>query len=174
MFRTFQNVETQVALFPIDEGSFGIYEQLLSLPHDLFKPIMDLLMDGVISYEDLVDTYRSSSSAANLALASDRVAEATRNSGEYTVEALLNRLSMLFAGHPSTVMIHDWDISAIGTDNSPEPYGGSYVPTPIGIVSPNLEAIIPNPIQLLRAGNNAKIAKLDIINNYLTPDVGVE
>lgn len=154
MPRTIPDIESLIARLPITTESFGIYEALLTLPYDIYKPILGMLFDGTITHEDLVDTVGAASAAGRASADSTAAQNRYNSSLDVSSEALAQRCIALIGGSPAGAVALPRDTSAVGVGPSGEPGGGVFVPSAPTVVSSDLANISPNPIEIERAGGD--------------------
>jgi hypothetical protein len=190
---TIPQLEDLIQRLPIVPSNFGIFEALLGLPYDIYRPIMDLLFAGSIFPEDLVDQpadLRSGSAIiADSQLASDGMAAAAfdispaavtaravqiATTGQYpanlqtpgataadtaAAEEIFSSSATLTVGGPATSAVVQRDQTAVGIASPDDTLDGAYAPSksygPISYTDLSYDSslIVPNAIQLLRAGN---------------------
>jgi hypothetical protein len=173
--RTISQLEDGVSRLPIDVSNFGLFEALLGLPYDLFRPIMDMLLDGVISPEDLTDTggntlggsalladsaaaaaafQRAAYDVGPLALAA-RAAQLVLAAGSQSPYTLAATASPASAGSVAVAR----DQTAVAVDPATGAPVQSFAPGTYSDSSYDSSVGAPNAIQLLRAGNVAAAQK---------------
>lgn len=152
--RQIPQLEDLVASLPITVGNAGVFEALLRLPYDLYRPIVDLLLDGAIAPEDLVDSLLPR--AAGEALLRDAAGAAAvlaraYAEGETSSTTLLARCQTLLAGGEPGAAVLDRDTSAAAIGPDGLPGGGSFAHPPQMFASGDASLCSPNAIQVLRA-----------------------
>lgn len=170
MQRTFTQIEDLVARLPITEDNYGIFEALLKLPYDIYRPVMDLLFEGRITPEDLVPA----GSATPYLIASDYIGENARPVSQLDLssQAMLNRCISLIGGTPVAATVVSVDLSSLTSDSSGRPIP-AVVPIDPSLVGPDSLAIVPNPIEVLRAGGviEAQKASQSALGAVLNPEI---
>ena len=158
---TLHELSDRFSRLPIAEENAGIFEALLRLPFDLYRPVMDMLLDGTLVVEDLVQMGTDSSgrqSGAAVSDAAEAAAIALRWGSDIDDAALRRNVSRLLAGERIGAVAVPRDNSALlaGPDGSPS---GTYVPGGVEILGPDALAALPNPIQTARAADAGEDAR---------------
>ena len=149
---SFAQLEEYVSRLPIDDGNFYIFEELIKQPYDLYRPIMDMLFDGTIVVEDLMQPEGTPPSSLAMQDAGRAASRRAYSAWDVTTEALTRRCAELAAGRSAGAAVVPRDPSSAfaAADGSP---GALYVPSDFGVVGSDSNAIAPNPIELARAGS---------------------
>lgn len=170
---SFAQLEEYVSRLPIDDRNYYIFEELIKQPYDLFRPIMEMLFDGTIVIEDLMQPEGTPPSSLAMQDADLAASRATYSAWDVSAQAITRRCAELASGRYAGAAIVSRDPSAAfaAADGSP---GALYVPSPSGVVGSDSNAIAPNPIELARAGS-LESAQKGIQEDYAAasqPDIG--
>lgn len=173
MSRPLPALEAMFARLPITEENFGVFEALLRLPYDIYRPIIELLFEEKIYWQDLLYPAGTGGHRAGMALIEDS-RPLPRSGWDLSAEALAQRcLEMINGSSPSTVVIaRDTSAAVIGTDGTPG--AGTYVPSVAAAVGADASAIVPNAIELSRSGS-VEDAQKEVqrrLTAALNPDIG--
>ena len=149
---SFAQLEEYVSRLPIDDGNYYIFEELLKQPYDLYRPIMEMLFDGTIVVEDLMQPEGTPPSSFAMQDADLAASRAAYSAWDVSPEALTRRCTELASGRyvGAAIVSRDPSSAFAAADGSP---GALYVPSSSGAVGSDSNAIAPNPIELARAGS---------------------
>jgi hypothetical protein len=159
MQRTLPEVETLIARLPINDTNFPVFEALLRLNFDVYRPILDMLFDGTITPEDLVTP---SSSAAALAADNTTLAGARYHGPWSQVDpaAVSARCLALLSGKRPSQVVLPRDSSAVAISPTGAPASdGTFAPSAPLVASMDPMAVAPNPVEVARAGSVEAAAK---------------
>ena len=151
---TIHQVSARFGRLPISESNFGVFEALLRLPFDLYRPIVDMLLDGTLVPEDLLppgDAGPAGSRAAVLAADSGLAAgRAARWANDIDGEALRRHVEALLAGgRPGAVALpRDASALAAGPDGRPT---GAFAPAGVSVAGADSLSATPDPLEAQRA-----------------------
>lgn len=151
MSRSIPQVEALVARLPITVDNEWVFEALLRLPFDIYRPILDLLFEGMIVPEDLVLPRGSVETGVNLTDDAQLVRDIrarTTPQGD-----LLQTCIRLLAGHAPNAVAFERDTTSLSLE------GAVYVPGELGHVGSDSAAVTPTPTDLDRAGDLARAQK---------------
>lgn len=146
---TLHELSDRFSRLPIAEENAGIFEALLRLPFDLYRPVMDMLLDGTLVVEDLFQVGPDPSgrqTAAASADAAEAAALALRWSADIDDDSLRrNVASLLAGGRPAALTVpRDNGMLLAGPDGGPS---GAFVPGGVTILGPDATATLPGPIE---------------------------
>lgn len=158
---TLHELSDRFSRLPIAEENAGIFEALLRLPFDLYRPVMEMLLDGTLVVEDLYQAGPDSSGRQTSAASSDAAgaaALALRWEADVDGTALLRNVTRLLSGGkiPALAVPRDNSALLVGPDGVPT---GAYVPGGVAILGSDALAALPNPIQTARAASSGEDAR---------------
>lgn len=154
--KTITEVKSAFARLPINDANSGVFEALLRLPYDLYRPIIDMLLDGTIVVEDLVpaelagggSSYGRARAAAGDSEAA--AARAVRWAEDISPSAILANVEAILAGGRPGALAVPRDTSPILTDGAGRPIG-VYASPGVSVLSADSQSASPNPIEVARA-----------------------
>lgn len=173
MSRPLPALEALFARLPITEENFGVFEALLRLPYDIYRPIIDLLFEEKIFWQDLLYPAGTGGHRAGMAMMEDSRA-LPRTGWDLSSEALAARcLEMLNGNSPGTVVIAR-DTSAAVLNDAGTPGAGTYVPSVAAAIGADASTIVPNAIELERGGSveDAQKEVQRLLSAAMNPDIG--
>jgi len=144
-----------MARLPVNDDTYAVFEALLYLPYDTFRPIMDLLFDETIVPEDLVQPPEGRVAAVRAVLDAATAQRAHRNPySNVTPQAVAARCTELLRGRrPSTLVLpRDASAASVGTNGAPAS-AGAYAPAVPLVASTDPSFVAPNPIEVARSGS---------------------
>jgi hypothetical protein len=135
-------IEERIFRFNINETNQNIFLELINLPYDIYKPVIDLLISEEITPEDLQDkleTVSSSLTKARYASSANKAAEA------YLDETLIkNEILRLVSGEPPIFMPVIFDNSEYGLEEGDK---NSIGKLQYGVFSAEYNKNYPNSLQ---------------------------
>jgi hypothetical protein len=160
--QTMHSVRNDMARLPISEETVALFESLLLLPFDLFRPLVDLLLDGSAVIEDLFPAGGDRGAAGrSAAMASDSTGAALRAaalSGEFDEAALRRRVTELLAGRRPGALALPRDGTGVGLMPDGSPAQG-YSPPGVSVTGSDSTTSSPSAIETERAGSPSAAAK---------------
>lgn len=139
-----RTLSSQFDRLDITADNMSVYVSLLTLPFDLFRPIIDMLLDESITIEDLT-------TPGNLPPGTADALVASSSAGLPIDEATLrqNVLGLLQSGRAVAAMVPR-DVTLVHTDRGGHP-SGLYAAGGATSVSPDTTANTPSPLEVIIA-----------------------
>jgi Cdc6-like AAA superfamily ATPase len=166
---TFEQLEKSISKFVITEENYYIYEELLKQPYQIFRPIIDMLIENLISIEDLaVDEPNDTMLTDYFNSKNDK----DKYKDELKSDYLINKCIQLIQGKtPSSVLIQR-DMSGLMVNELGIPTA-QYVPEILSLVSTDSNSISPNQLEIIKSGSiqNAQKKIQDEFGGILQPDI---
>ena len=160
MSLTFQQLEDFCSRLPVTSENRGVFEALLALPYDIFRPVMDMLFEGVIVIEDLYAPSQQMAAAAAIAATDSANAHRilAQSSNDVSSRALRARCIALASGTAPSGVVLSRDGSSLLVDSNGAP-SGAFASAGNTLLGADASTYVPNPIELARAGNLAAAQK---------------
>ena len=151
---TLKTLEEYIARLDIKESNYYIFEALMKQPYDIYRPIMDMLFEGKIVIEDLIlakgETANYSQSYVN--------GTSAISSWDVSAESVQARCIALASGTATSAYVNNVDTTALMV-NSDGTISSSYVPTETSVVGSDSATVVPNAIEVARAGSYTNAQK---------------
>lgn len=158
---TLHELSDRFSRLPIAEENAGIFEALLRLPFDLYRPVMDMLLDGTLVIEDLIQAGGDGSgrrAAAASFDAAEAAALALRWRSDIDSASLRRNVDRVLSGRRPGALALPRDNGPLlaGPDGIPS---GAFVPGGVTVLGPDALAVRPNPIETARADGTGEDAR---------------
>jgi len=147
--RSLPDLEERMRRLVITEH-LGVYETLLRQPYDIYRPVMDLLLEGTIFPEDLSDDPLILARGAR-ALAAAKAAQELSES--YLTEAMAKSVLVGVAnGKDAAFIPMAFDHNQQQIDDETGAVNGQFIPAHLTAASTDFDSISPSAIERLRGG----------------------